>query len=84
MAYTLTIDHPNLPKGAEVEIPGLGLFKNRSTTTLTDEQVETFRQLHGTIDDEGNWQLGDTPLQASKNTEGVTVETVSDDKKGDS
>lgn len=37
------VNHPNLARGAEVEIPGLGVFKNGSTREVTEEQVENWR-----------------------------------------
>lgn len=80
MQYVLTMDQDNLPKGALVEVPGLGQFENGTTTDLTDEQVQTFRVTQGTFDDDGVYHHASTPLQEMKHALGVTVEV----KKGDS
>lgn len=89
--YELTIDMPNLTKGAEVEIPGLGVFKNGSTTVLEDEQVATFRTYNRAygemvVDEETKMTmpsevtLGPTPLQAVW-PEGISVEAVKEEPK---
>lgn len=36
----VTIDLPGTPKGEDVEVGGLGLFKNGSTTEVPKERVE--------------------------------------------
>lgn len=37
------VNLPNQPRGAEIEIPGLGLFKNGSTQEVDEVQVEAWR-----------------------------------------
>lgn len=39
----LKVNLPNQPRGAEIEIPGLGLFKNGSTREVDEDQVEAWR-----------------------------------------
>jgi hypothetical protein len=88
-AYTVTVDMPNLHRGEEIEIPGLGLFKNGSTKDVSKEEAEAFRVFHQTAEttydaDENQqteWTKGPTLLQANL-PEGVTVETYKepDDK----
>lgn len=46
--YSLTLDLPNLDKGAEVELDGLGVFKNGETHEISDEDAENFRMRHQT------------------------------------
>jgi len=36
----LTVNHPNLPQGAEVEVPGLGVFANGAEHDVDEEVVE--------------------------------------------
>jgi hypothetical protein len=40
-----------MPEGAEVEIPGLGVFKNGSRTPVAPEQIEVFQAHHGRVVD---------------------------------
>lgn len=37
------VNDPSQPRGAEIEIPGLGLFKNGSARDVDEEQVENWR-----------------------------------------
>lgn len=81
-AYNVTVDMPNLPRGEEVEISGLGRFKNGSTTEVSKEDAEAFRTFHQNVrfehDENGALltitEQGPTVLQA--NIPGVVVETV--------
>jgi hypothetical protein len=96
MDYELSINMPNLAKGAEVQIAGLGTFENGSTYKITDEEHDSFRRYHGSvetaIDEETNESLGSelvvgpTLIQASDNMYGVSVkkakpETEAEKKK---
>lgn len=82
-AYQIKLDLPNLGKGVPVEIPGLGVFENGTTTTLSADQVATFRTVHrvdkGKVDDKGSyvsdWQLGPSPADANFQ-EGITAQEV--------
>jgi hypothetical protein len=74
-AYEVTVNVPSAGKGTDLEIPGLGVFKNGTTTVLEDEEVATFRQHHAGYGDDGEYQLGPTPLQANF-MEGIDVEYV--------
>lgn len=80
--YKMTVDFPNLAKGAEVQIDGLGIFENGYEHTVEDDQAQDFRNSHSTVeeehDEEGNvishtTVPGPTIVQAFKNTEGITV-----------
>jgi hypothetical protein len=46
---TLKINMPNLDPDAEVEVTGLGVFKNMSTQDLTDDQRVTFAAVTGRV-----------------------------------
>lgn len=82
--YKLTLDFPNLAKGAEVQIPGLGVFENGYKYDVDDALADSYRQHHThVVDDfEGDGVLvgrhveqGPTLLQAFKDHPGVLVET---------
>lgn len=94
--YTMTIDLPNLAKGADVEIDGLGLFQNGDTVTVDKDLAETFRQRHQTVESEtdqsGNTQRtivrGPTLLQYFSKHDHIVVTTdkqdeSDEDNKGD-
>lgn len=49
MGYKLSVNHPNLPKGGEVMIPGLGTFKNGETVEISDERAEAYQAANGTL-----------------------------------
>jgi hypothetical protein len=40
--YSVTVDHPDVGE-QDVYIHGLGTFKNGTTTTVSDEQAESYR-----------------------------------------
>lgn len=44
--YQITVDLPNLPEGKSVAIDGLGVFKNGTTSQVTDQQLLRFNALH--------------------------------------
>lgn len=69
--YQITIDYPNMPKGQEVSIPGLGTYKNGSTHAVTKEEADLFRAYQA---DTG--MPDQTLLQAFKGQDYVTVESV--------
>lgn len=41
--YKISFDFPNLAKGTELEIGGLGRFKNGGTYEVSDEDAQNFR-----------------------------------------
>lgn len=41
--YKITLNFPNLAKGAEVQIAGLGVFENGYEYVVSDEEAEAFR-----------------------------------------
>jgi len=43
VAYVLELDVPGTPKGQEVEIPGLGVFKNGQSYDITEDEAENYR-----------------------------------------
>lgn len=83
--YKIEFDMPNLARGTEVQIDGLGTFANGGTYTITNEQAAAFRVAgrkqrfvpdgHGAVD--VVTEDGPTVLQAFKDAEGVTVTTTS-------
>jgi hypothetical protein len=90
MPYRLTVNQDNLPEGAEVSITGLGVFKNGSTTEVSDNQAEFFRVMNSRIldtrDKDGNILVGNferVPGSALEdaNIFGVTVEKVEGSNK---
>lgn len=48
---SVKLNLPSMPEGADVEIPGLGVFKNGTQTPLTTEQLEMFEHHHGRMVD---------------------------------
>jgi hypothetical protein len=88
MGYVITIDNPGLPKGAGVQIAGLGTFENGSEYVVSDEEHDNFRRYHGKVEPVRNkegeivgseLQLGPTLLQS--NIYGVEVKTEEKSKK---
>jgi hypothetical protein len=90
LVYEVTIDEEGTPKGALIQIPGLGTFANGSTFDVDEDQHARFRAHHSTttpvVDDEDNLvvedgtyiyetELGPTLLQAAKGMNGVQVTT---------
>lgn len=47
--FTITIDLPDLPKGTEVDIDGLGTFENGGSYDITDDENYDFQVRHQTI-----------------------------------
>lgn len=78
MPYSLTVDYPNMPKGQELSIVGLGTFKNGSTTTISDEEAQMFRDMQVANNMEDR-----TLLAAFKDSDYVTVEVAKTEKKDD-
>ena len=83
--YKMTVDVPHLPKGAPIQIVGLGTFENGSTVEVSKEDADHYRDVHGRQepqhDEDGSLvgmsrEKGPTLLQASKSMYGVEVETV--------
>lgn len=46
--YEVTVDLPNLPKGADVQVHGLGLLQNGDTTFVTEDQANHWRAMNST------------------------------------
>jgi len=86
--YEMTIDMDNLAKGADVEVDGLGLFKNGETVEVSDEDAENFRLRHQrvehTFDEEGKLHVevspGPTLLEAFRGVDGVEVSVKKEQK----
>jgi len=85
MGYTLTVDIPNLGPNEEVQIPGLGTFKNGGTYEVDDELAERYRVAHTTVVPEfdennnlvaNNEEQGPTLLEAAKSMYGIEVKTA--------
>lgn len=45
--HKVTVNQPNLAKGTEVFIKGLGTFRNKYVTAVSDDQVSRFELTHG-------------------------------------
>lgn len=83
--YKMTVDFPNLAKGAEVQIDGLGIFENGYEHTISDELAQSYRAAHpktvDEVDDDGELverklEQGPTLLTAFKDSLGIVVEVV--------
>lgn len=88
--YKLTLDFPNLTKGAEVQIDGLGIFKNGEEHEIDDALAQDYRNHHSRVvdelDDDGEvigrkMEQGPTLLQAFQDSAGVTVSTAASSKR---
>lgn len=84
--YKLSLNFPNLAKGAEVQIDGLGVFENGYEYDITTEEADAYRVhnqvLVSELDEEGSAtnsvEPGPTLLQAFKSSKGVTVRKMTD------
>lgn len=83
--YKVTLNLPNLSQGAEVELDGLGIFKNGEEKLVSKDEADAFRVKHTTVhtvfDDEGNYvgerfDSGPTLTEAFKSNRWVEVEVV--------
>lgn len=80
--YEVKVDRPGARRGEELEIPGLGIFKNGSTRVVDPVQAQTYRDLNPSPvvpDDEGNFvggEQGPTVLQTFEKHDWITVEPV--------
>src|SRR5215208_6904264 len=80
---SVRVNHPNLPRGADVEIPGLGVFKNGSARQVDEEQVENWRWYNQRAVEVGDrpedgvaaveYQRGPTLKQAFENVDYIEV-----------
>lgn len=76
VAYELTVDLPDYPKGELVQIPGLGTFENGDSYSVSKEEADAYRAYHTRqipIEDKetsaivgSKLVLGPTLLKASK------------------
>lgn len=81
--YKIKFDYPNLPKGGEIDITGLNrIFENGKEYQISNAEAEAFR-LHNNrpvVSEDPlapvTWENGPTLLEAFKDNEYVTVETV--------
>jgi hypothetical protein len=42
---SVVVNQPSIPDGEQLDIPGLGLFRNRVPRTVTDDDIITFRSV---------------------------------------
>lgn len=90
--YKLKIEMPSLLPGTEVQIHGLGTFKNGKEYEIDDEAAEVYRnanQTQETVATEDGTAVvevkrGPTLLEAFRGVEGVTVATVKAQKAAES
>jgi hypothetical protein len=83
MPYQLKVNFPGTHKGQELTIPGLGTFKNGSSTEVSDEDADSFRAYQTS-----NNMPDQTLLQAFKDDPYVEVSKAAagkdkSDKEGD-
>lgn len=83
--YKMTVDFPNLSKGAEVQIDGLGIFENGYEHPIADDLAQDYRTHHSHIVeelDEGGEVIsrtveqGPTLLQAFSGHESITIKST--------
>jgi hypothetical protein len=43
MPYQVKVNDPNQAEGVEVVVPGLGVFRNKSTRQISDDEAEAYR-----------------------------------------
>ncbi|HVI79821.1 MAG TPA: hypothetical protein VM715_16965 [Candidatus Acidoferrum sp.] len=68
MSYSVKVSYPNLAKGQQVLINGLGTFENGSTASVSDEEAETYRAYRAAAG------LGNVTLsEAFRNNDNVSV-----------
>jgi hypothetical protein len=95
--YKVTVNDPAVPKGAEVEVPGLGVFPNGSTTQVSEQEAEAYRDNNAVLadvetDDRPAWtgaagvelRRGPTVLQAFEGHPVVSVEATKEAPVGQS
>jgi hypothetical protein len=73
--YKITVNLPSTGKGQEVQIPGLGTFKNGSTAEVTKEMADAFRTFQTDLG-----MTDQTLLQHFHGREDVVVETAEVEK----
>lgn len=85
MTAKLKVSIPGRPKGAGVQVAGLGILRNDEVYEVSDEAEADFRRAHGAVvtDAKGNssFRLGPTIRQVAKRMYGFEV--VKDDEPGD-
>ena len=82
--YHIAFNSTELPRGAEIEVDGLGVFKNKSEYDVSKDDAEAYRQRHvqqtSEYDKDGNLivttEPGPTLLQAFHGREDVVVTNV--------
>lgn len=88
--YKMTVDFPNLAKGAEVQIDGLGSFENGFEHLIDDDAAQAYRLHHSQLveeyDEEGvvvsrTLEQGPTLAQAFSGQKGITVKSAKTPKK---
>lgn len=74
----LTINHPNLPHGVEVEVPGLGLFANGAEYQVDEEVVEAAKARGYTFSSTGVYgkPLSAKPAKTSKKDSSESTEVT--------
>jgi hypothetical protein len=85
--YDITVDLPNLPKGAEVQVNGLGILLNGETTFVSEDAANHWREMNVDLQQEYNdkGQLvttvnkSGTLLQTLGKVDGLTVSTAEAD-----
>lgn len=70
--YTVEVNLPNVPEGADVEIYGLGSFKNGGTYGISDELVGNYR-LENVVKDPNHPNFDRDPMSLLNPHEGISI-----------
>ena len=75
MAVEIEFNNPDIPKGTEVTIDGLGILVNGETRVVSEEEQEQFRT-HKKGELVVEIEKGPTISQALKKVRGITTKVV--------
>lgn len=75
MSKTVKIDQPSLGEDVEVEIPGLGVFKNGTHVDVTDEQVEAYESFGNKWPDTEMFLITDEDRPVQRSVEEVQADS---------
>ena len=76
MPYQISLDFPGTPKGQELSIPGLGTYKNGSTSEVTEDEANLFRAYQAS-----NNMPDTTLIQSFQKDPYVSVSRVHEEKE---
>lgn len=70
--FTVEVNLPNVPEGADVHIPGLGGYKNGGTYGIDDDMVYRYTA-ENVIKDEDHEDFGKDPMSLLNPPEGIKI-----------